>query len=234
MRNIIHVSAADVCAQSARQMGPTPSANVRPLLAAAAPGTALADTWIAGTSSSSSRHQQQQQQFVLRSHMAVLSDASGWFFHTGVGLWACVQPGVHELAGQAPRPGGFAAAGRGTDAERMRCSSSAAAQGCGAAGVRPPLPQPREGAWARRQAQLELLKALALGDAAGYERWLRALAHVLAQQRDEVGGCWPLRLFRHSGVWVESVVVVAALRPCDLLQTPQLVHDGGVLVVGQR
>jgi hypothetical protein len=173
-------------------MGPTPSANVRPLLAAAAPDTTLSDTWISGTTSSSSR--QQQQQFVPRSHMAVLSDASGWLFHTGLGLWMCVQPGVHDAAGQAPRPGGFAQAGSGADAdaERMRCSSAAAAQGCGAAGVRPPLPQPGEGAWQRRQAQLELVKAQSLGDAAGYERWLRVLAHLLAQQRDEVGGLAPM------------------------------------------
>jgi hypothetical protein len=185
-------------------MGPTPSANIRPLLAAAAPGTALADTWIAGTasSSSSSSSSRQQQQYGLCTHMAVLSDASGWFFHSGLGLWACVQPGVHESAGQAPRAGGFAAADSGVDAERLRCSSAAAAQGCGAAGVRPPLPQPGQGAWQHRQAQLELLKALSLGDAAGYERALRALARVLAGQRDEVGGMWPLPLPLMSGMIV--------------------------------
>jgi hypothetical protein len=70
----------------------------------------------------------------------------------------------------------------------MRCSQAAAAQACGAAAVRPPLPGAGEGAWQRRQAQLELCKALSLGDAAGYERWLSLMANVLAQQRDEVGG----------------------------------------------
>ncbi|KAF6253709.1 hypothetical protein COO60DRAFT_393877 [Scenedesmus sp. NREL 46B-D3] len=170
--------------QSVRQMGAAPSPNIRPLLAASSPGTALADTWISG--STSSRQQVQQQRFVPCSHMAVLSDASGWMFHSGLGLWACLHPGLHDAAGQAPRPGGFAQAGGDADTERMRCSLAAAAQGCGAAaGVRLPQPSPGEGAWQRRQAQLELAKAQSLGGAADYERWLAVMVHVLAQQRDE-------------------------------------------------
>jgi hypothetical protein len=162
-------------------MGPTPSPNIRPLLAAA-PGTTLADAWITSSSSSS----QQQQQYALRSHMAVLSDASGWIFHTQLGLWACLNPGVHDAAGQTLRPGGLAQAAADSNAARLQMSLAAAAQGCGDAGVRLPLPVADERVWQRRQAALELVKAQMLGDAAGYERWLSLLAHVLAQQRDEV------------------------------------------------
>eukprot|EP00883_Tetradesmus_obliquus_P001968 jgi/Sobl393_1/12080/SZX66567.1 len=100
-----------------REMGPTPSPSIRPLLAAAPPGTTLADIWVMGCSSSSMP--QQQQQSVPRSHVAVLSDASGWMFHGGLGLWSCLRPGLHEPAGQAHRPGGFAAAAGNADAERL-------------------------------------------------------------------------------------------------------------------
>lgn len=188
-----HLHAAHVClrlllccaAQCVREMGPTPSPNIRPLLAAAPPGTTLADIWVMGCSSSSMP--QQQQQSVPRSHVAVLSDASGWMFHGGLGLWSCLRPGLHEPAGQAHRPGGFAAAAGNADAERLRCSLAAAAQAAGAAGLVPPQPRQGEGCWRARQAALELAAAHSLGDAPGYERWLGLLAHVLAQQREEVG-----------------------------------------------
>ncbi|KAF8066171.1 abcG22 [Scenedesmus sp. PABB004] len=157
---------------NARLMGPTPPVSLAPLLAACPPGTGLHDAWVSGGDGGHG----------ARAHVAVLTDGSGWLYHAGLGLWLQLQPGAAELAGSVPPTSAIALSG---DAERLRASAAAAAAAGGGAPLRLPAPAPDDDVWRRKEAGTQLMRALLLADAAGYERWLGLLVNLLATQRDQ-------------------------------------------------
>jgi len=185
--------------QKRRQLsGPVPQPNLAPVLAAAAPGTGLQDTWITSHSSSGSNGSSVVPP-ISQTMVAVLTDGSGWLYHPDMGLWllikgpaaAAAAPGQPGFTGMAATVSTIAAGiARTGDAEKLRAATAAAAA---AAAMQVPLSRvllppagPELSVWQRREAWLQLSAAELLGDAAGYQTWLGLLVGLLARERDVV------------------------------------------------
>lgn len=224
--------------QKRRQLsGPVPQPNLTPVLAAAAPGTGLQDTWITSHSSNSSgSNGSSVVPPISQTMVAVLTDGSGWLYHPDMGLWllikgpaaAAAAPGQPGFTGLAATVSTIAAGiARTGDAEKLRAATAAAAA---AAAVQVPLSRvllppagPELSVWQRREAWLQLSAAELLGDAAGYQTWLGLLVGLLARERDVVSvicigpGYLPAwQMWMEKSPPLHTVLVVARMFPVHI------------------
>lgn len=178
-----------VCVQKQRQFcGPVPAPNLSAVLAASAPGTGLKEAWLTGGSSFT--HSGSSGSLapvpVGRTQAATLSDSSSWLFHPQLGLWLMLVPpaglagaSAQLAANSMPKPVGVAAH---PDVDRLRAGPVPVAN-------TQQVQQGVEAVWLRQEAACRVTAAELLGDALGYQRWLKQLVQLLSSQKDIVS--WP-------------------------------------------